>query len=213
MPIRLSCRSCKHKFKVKDSLAGRRTECPECGKRLDVPDPDEEDIDEDEEDRPRKKGKKKGGSSKGLLIGLIGGGVVLIAGVVVLVILLTRGSRGSGGSRNDGKPLEVELPAKRGVKIDLVVNEGQKVSIHIKCEVTDPKTALDSHISVFTETMKKKVRLAQGSGTDMKLEFTPTGFGTVPLVINNFGPGSAKCKVTHNCSGPIVHPVSKDTIP
>lgn len=37
MSIRFSCPNCFHKYKVKDSLAGQRRECKQCGEELIVP--------------------------------------------------------------------------------------------------------------------------------------------------------------------------------
>jgi hypothetical protein len=67
-----------------------------------------EDEEDDEDDRPvrRKKKRKKKGISAGLLIGLIGGGVAVLAGIGVLLIFLLGGG-GSPYSRHEAAAREV----------------------------------------------------------------------------------------------------------
>jgi hypothetical protein len=100
MTISFSCPSCEHRLKVRDELAGRKVKCPSCGGGVAVPAdaedeeaaaatarPSREAREADEDERPRKKKKKKKTSNKGLVIGLVVGGVALVA-VTVLVIVL-----------------------------------------------------------------------------------------------------------------------------
>jgi DNA-directed RNA polymerase subunit M/transcription elongation factor TFIIS len=89
MSITVFCRSCDARLRVEDQ-AGEKVKCPRCGRFITVPEEEVEDRprrkrsreeEEDEEDRPRRKqraGKKR--SRKGLIIGLLIGGGVLLAG-------------------------------------------------------------------------------------------------------------------------------------
>jgi mono/diheme cytochrome c family protein len=114
---KLGCPSCNVKLRVADSLpAGKMITCPKCGEEFPVPPasevyrtpeakarprkpapPPDEDEDEDGEavkrPRPRKRSKKtkKEANNAPLVLGLaIGGGLALVAGVIVAVVLMQK---------------------------------------------------------------------------------------------------------------------------
>jgi len=39
MPIELSCPACSQKYRLKDSLAGKKAKCAKCGERIHIPTP------------------------------------------------------------------------------------------------------------------------------------------------------------------------------
>lgn len=103
MAIQVSC-VCGKQLSVKDEFTGRKLKCPACQNLLKVPASEEFSEDEfaDEPDElsqtargrekstPRgkgsKKGKKSSGSNRGLLIGLMAGGGVLVVGLLAWLL-------------------------------------------------------------------------------------------------------------------------------
>ena len=75
------------------------------------PRPVEDDADDD--DRPRRRTEKPGGMSRGLLFGLIGGGVALVLVVVLLFVFLGGGSTVSGPPKAVFEAYVKELKAGR----------------------------------------------------------------------------------------------------
>ncbi|GEM_PF-1849696 len=140
--ISLRC-DCGRLLKLKDSAAGRRVKCPDCGDPVDVPEPDDvyddyededdyEDSYEDDEDDPPARPQRRpsgGGSRKrkqqsspnpAMLIGIAGGiaALAVIAGVAVAVMQF-------GG---DGPPDPADIAreiAENPLGIDVPVPPGQ----------------------------------------------------------------------------------------
>lgn len=81
--IELQCPGCEHDFSVKNSLMGRSVRCPECDRKVRVPDDD----DEPPEPAPRKNKRQKPAPSAKpwIILGVIAGLVVL--GLVVLLLV------------------------------------------------------------------------------------------------------------------------------
>lgn len=77
MPVSVRCRTCGASLHVKDSFVGRRINCRECGSPIDV-------TRSGSSPRRGAQSRSSGGGGKGLLIGgLIAGGILLVAAVGV----------------------------------------------------------------------------------------------------------------------------------
>ena len=97
MTIEFECPDCSREYRVKDSLAGKKVTCKDCGSRVSIPDEyadDEEWDDYESEPAPppvRRKSKKSGKGSKkkaaarssGALWKKIMGPLAILIGVVV----------------------------------------------------------------------------------------------------------------------------------
>jgi WD40 repeat protein len=113
MTISIECDLCGKKYKLNDSLAGKKLTCKECGSSIRVPNGDDDDDDDfdDAPVAPRKKAaaparrkKKSGGSNAGLIIGLVAGGGVALLGIVGLVIAFAFGRSSPPPIGNVGGP-------------------------------------------------------------------------------------------------------------
>lgn len=97
--IHFSC-SCGKQLQTRESNAGQRVSCPECGARVRIPDPTGA-----AEEKPRRSPRRRENaedeaptSRTGLIIGGIVAGVVVVAAVViVLIIVLNKDSSGADG--------------------------------------------------------------------------------------------------------------------
>lgn len=145
MPIPVKC-ACGKKFALKDELAGRKVKCPTCQQVLSVPkpkvveEPDEpwevdDDFDEDvapaksklgkksasvgAKGKRGKSGKKSSGSSRGLIIGLLAGGGLLVVGLLVWLLLPGKPTETvvvnpAGGGAGDGAKTAADGTAGSG---------------------------------------------------------------------------------------------------
>ncbi len=112
MTISIECDLCGKKYKLNDSLAGKKLTCKECGTSIRVPSEEGDDDFDDEPVAPRRKAaaaparrkKKSGGSNAGLVIGLIAGGGVAVVGIVALVVVLAMSRTTPHVAQNNGGP-------------------------------------------------------------------------------------------------------------
>jgi hypothetical protein len=89
-------------------VVGDRPASPAGKSRTRRPRDDEDQDDEDFERRPRKRKKKKKSSHFGLILGLsIGGGVLLVAGLVVAILILARGASGTAFEQQEAAVKEL----------------------------------------------------------------------------------------------------------
>jgi hypothetical protein len=108
MPVFVACPDCENHFKVKDELVGRKIRCPKCAAVLTVADEEESAAprsNSGEEPRSRFKPRKKPAGRRGLLIGLVGGGVLLLflgVGLVGLVLYLRQSGKGGADASTRG---------------------------------------------------------------------------------------------------------------
>jgi hypothetical protein len=77
-------------------------------------------------------------------------------------------------------------------------DEGQQMVVTIKTQLDDPKAYFGASVQVEGVISRKHTTLASGSGPDIKLQWTSPGFGSLPILLSNHGPGNARCKITHN---------------
>lgn len=92
MPVSIRCRSCGANLQVKESFIGRRINCRDCGAPIDVT------RGGGGGSAGGRRPAKRSSSGKGLLIGgLIGGGVLLLAGIGVGAVMIV--NRLAGGPR------------------------------------------------------------------------------------------------------------------
>src|SRR5262249_43623126 len=124
MPVLIRCAGCDKKLKVPDASLGKTVRCPACGARfqaqeealdVELADPQKRRSEDrltgapqprpaagrprlypDDEEPPRPWGGPRAGkgSSTGLVVGLVLGGVLLLVGVAVGLVFLVRGLSG-----------------------------------------------------------------------------------------------------------------------
>jgi predicted Zn finger-like uncharacterized protein len=102
MRIRATCDSCSNQFLVKETSAGKRVKCPECGDPVQIPDGDEEQYEAPARksgSKSRGKGKKQAANQNGMLIG-VGAGV----GGALVIGLLIAALSGSGNNQLSAPP-------------------------------------------------------------------------------------------------------------
>lgn len=122
MPVSVECPECENRFKVKDELAGRKVRCPKCATVVTVAAEEEEEVparkqprdvesgasrrrDGGKEPRPRGKSRKReAASGRGLLIGLVAGGGVLLLVAVGVVVLIFNPPWGGKANSDKGTP-------------------------------------------------------------------------------------------------------------
>lgn len=119
MAITVACAACEKKYRVGDDKAGSVIRCKDCGEKIRIPDGD--DDFEESEARPAQrksatgKKKKKSGSSLGLILGLVGGGVFLLLLLGGIGIWMIAGrTRPSAPVANGPGPVVPAVPGTSG---------------------------------------------------------------------------------------------------
>ncbi len=107
MPIDIECEECGNTYRVADEKAGGKVRCKECGAKIDVPDPDRDELFESDGPRRSGGGRRRKGSSEGLPTGVIVGGIVAVCVIGVLVFALS----GRGGGPAPGPQVAQDNPA------------------------------------------------------------------------------------------------------
>ncbi|MDB5338682.1 MAG: hypothetical protein JWN70_4301, partial [Planctomycetaceae bacterium] len=115
MPIDIQCEDCGNKYRVVDEKAGGKVRCKECGAKIEVPDPDRDELFESEGPRRTVGGRKRRESSGGPPTGVIIGGVaaVCVIGIVLFVIFGRRGGAAPGpqfAQNNPAMPAPQQFP-------------------------------------------------------------------------------------------------------
>lgn len=176
MAIQVRC-DCGRKLKLRDNLAGKQIRCPDCEVVLEVPGAEEVgdgDMDEFEVERPRRSAsgsrgrrapaKKSGG--KGLVIGLIAGGalLLLLCGAVVALLLNSKTDKVAQNPAPVQQPVTPEVPlSQQPVPAIPAINP---VPVNAQPPVNNPAVAGQNVwvvVSNFRQTPPEPGRIAFGN--------------------------------------------------
>ncbi len=184
MAIQVTC-TCGKSLSVKDELAGRKVKCPACQKPLRVPAAEE--FAEDEIDvepaellqksreggksgsrgKSAKKGKKSSGSNRGLMMGLVGGGGILMAGLIAWLLW----------------PEKKEVVADTPVPSALGTPATGTSSVTTAPVTPIPAVSPTSHTApTSTETLSGDLKALQGTWQVAVLELPPGSTGADAVV-------------------------------
>ncbi len=164
--------------------------------------------DEDDE-APRKKRKRSREredeevpSSRGLLIGAIVGGGVLIVGLIVLVIVLV--SRSGGADPANTKVAKLGPTQAFVGSVDSEA-AGKTYKITVDCE---PETEIEVVVETEIEDARgrrRKQTLGQNRsrGKTCSVTFVASGFGRIPFRVTNLGTAHTTCTISHNGMRPV----------
>lgn len=192
MAIQAVCGSCFMEYSVKDSLAGKKIKCKECGEVFRIPEANNggEQFDElfADESPPQRQAARSSpatpakrrpaarkGLSSGLIVGLVGAGVVGIVGLMVVAALvlpfLTGARRGPVGG-NPGVPGGVGVPVQAagapagdpGALFPVA-----SVPLPAFPELGTPRMAPGSPVKIYDLSFASANPGANGPGTQMNL--------------------------------------------
>jgi DNA-directed RNA polymerase subunit M/transcription elongation factor TFIIS len=157
--MQFTCPECDQKLKLADTLAGKKTKCPECGKSINVPGKSTalkknmpaakkarqraEDDDESAVEEPAKKG------GMGLILGLVGCAVLLVClvfpagGFGVWFFGFRKPAEVQQVKKDDEKPKDDPQPIDKDIKVALANGRaervGEKFEVSVDLDVVDPK--------------------------------------------------------------------------